>query len=314
MDTRHLNDLWAKAVAVLRPSRRGGGFVADPPEPGTDSDNQTGRRVPLRLAGAVLGVILLLVVLVVSSLNSPLGDKRTPAAKQGTGNQPWWASDDSASPSATPTVQASSGSYLIVGPETGTPSPTATPAPVPVGRGNRVPKPAPGGGASYTGIAGDSCQHDATKGYQEIGRYTDGARGWYSRSSGGWDRDNCDGGFDALPMSGDPNRDDTSAFVVWWFKPPNLRQGTCALSVYIPTGREFADVAGRPAFYNVVPGAGDYRRLAGFRIDQVANRGRWLAAGSFPLRDGQLAVQLVTRGQDPEGEHLAAAQIKAVCR
>jgi len=276
--------------------------------------------VPLRLVAAGTGVVLLLVVLVVSSLDSSPGDPPTPAAKESTdGNQPWWAADnlpESPSPSSS---TPSSDTYLIVGPEAT--SPSASPPPrrpwgTGAGRpgGSPVKQPPPPPVVTYSGIAGDGCRHDSTRGYQEIGRYTDGSRGWYSRSSGAWSGDGCSGSFDALPMSGYADRDDTSAFVVWWFKPTNLRQGSCTISVYIPTGREFQDVAGDPAFYNVVAGQGNYDRVSGFRIDQIQNRGRWLTAGTFALRDGQIAVQMVTRGQDPNGEHLAAGQVRASCR
>jgi hypothetical protein len=273
------------------------------------------RRIPLRLVVAGAAVVLLLVVLVVSSLDSSPGDHPTPVARQGDGgNQPWWAGDEVPTSSVSPTPQASSDTYLIVGPETATPSPTASASP---GRkspgGGTAPKP-PARVVTFTAVAGDGCEHDATRGYQVIGRYTDGERGWYGRSSGGWERDGCSGDFDALPMSGSADRDDTSAYVVWWFKPGNIRQGRCAISVYIPTGREFNDVAGSPAFYNVIAGKSDYDRIAGFRIDQVPNRGRWLFAGTYPMRDGEIAIQLVTRGEDPNGEHLAAAQVRAACR
>jgi hypothetical protein len=284
------------------------------------SDEPLPRRVPLRLAAAGACVVALLVVIVVTSLDSSPGDHPTPAAKESTsGNQPWWAAD---TPPDTPTpspTSPTSDTYLIVGPETTSPSISPTPARPRSGTGGQPAKPpvkqpprAPA--VPFSAVAGDGCPHSSTRGYQEIGRYTDGSRGWYSRSSGGWTGDGCDGSFDALPMSGSATRDDRTAYVVWWFKPANLRQGSCTLSVYIPTGREYQDVAGDPAYYNVVAGEGNYDRISGFAIDQIANRGRWLTAGTFPLRDGQIAVQMVTRGQDPNGEHLAAAQVRASCR
>jgi hypothetical protein len=288
----------------------------------TDPDQPLPRRVPLRLAVAGGVVVLLLVVLVVSSLDSSPGDQPMPAAKDGANaNQPWWAADRLPDPPTPSSTTPSSDTYLIVGPETA--SPSASPSPP---RRTRTNPGVPGNApplrqppprlavATYSAIAGDGCRHDSTRGYQEIGRYTDGSRGWYSRSSGAWTGDGCSGSFDALPMSGSATRDDRSAYVVWWFKPSNLRQGNCTISVYIPTGREFEDVAGDPAYYNVVAGEGSYDRVSGFTVDQIANRGRWLTAGTFPLRDGQIAVQMVTRGQDPNGEHLAAGQVRTSCR
>jgi translation initiation factor IF-2 len=275
-------------------------------------DEESGsRRIPLRLAAAAAGVVLLLTVLVVSSLDSSPGEHQPPATRNG-GDQPWWAGDVGPE-SASPTAQPDSDTYLIVGPETGSPSTSPSPsraaAPPAQPDNNRPPS-----GATFTAVAGDGCPHDGTRGYAEVGRYTDGTRGWYSRSSGGWTGNGCSGSFDALPMSGSATRDATSAFVVWWFKPANFRQGTCEISVYVPTGNDFQDVAGSPAFYNMFVRERDWVRTAGFSIEQIQARGSWVSAGSYPLRDGQITVQMVTRGENPNGEHLAAAQVRASCR
>lgn len=259
----------------------------------------------------MVAVLVLVLVLVVSSLDASPGDQPPPSAGGKDASRPWWANDDS--PSPTPSPARSPHTYLIVGPEgqlsTPTPPPVANPVVNPPPRKRRAAQV-----PTFRAVAGPGCAQGDTQGYRAVGSYTDGDRGWYDRPSGGWERDGCTGRFDALPMSGSPTDDDTSAYSLWWFTPRNLRAGTCALSVFIPTGREAHDVAGKPAFYNVIAGPDDLTRLAGFWIDQVVNRGRWLPAGRYPLRDGQLGVQLMTRGQDPNGEHLAAAQIRAECR
>jgi translation initiation factor IF-2 len=270
------------------------------------------RMVALGTAGGVLiGVLILL------GITEQGGDRRSSTGSQSRGSsaRPWWE-DSSSGPvdlsrSGLPTPPASkkpSKVYLIVGPDApgASKAPSSKPAPAPPSA--RPPS------ATFTAVTGDECPHDATKGYKRIGAYSDGSRGWYGRSSGGWTGDGCQGAFDALPMSGYRDRDDTSAFVVWWFKPAQVRQGSCVISVYIPTSRSSRDVAGAPAFYNVIAGRDDYRRIAGFAINQANNRGQWVNAGSYPLRNGQIGIQLITRGEDPNGEHLAAAQVKAACR
>ncbi len=299
---------------MRNPLTGGGATIVSPETPENSAargDEESGsRRIPFRLVAAAAGVVLLLTVLVVSSLDSSPGDHQPPATRNA-GDQPWWAGDGGPD-SPSPTAQPESDTYLIVGPETASPSaspsPSRPPAAAPAKPGNKP------SGATFTAVAGDGCPHDATRGYAEVGRYTDGSRGWYSRSSGGWTGNGCSGSFDALPMSGFADQDDTSAFVVWWFKPANFRQGTCEISVYVPTGNDFQDVAGSPAFYNMFVRERDWVRTAGFRIEQIQARGSWVPAGSYPLRDGQITVQMVTRGEDPNGEHLAAAQVRASCR
>jgi translation initiation factor IF-2 len=78
------------------------------------------------------------------------------------------------------------------------------------------------------------------------------------------------------------------------------------VSVFVPTGNDPRDVAGRPAHYRVEP-------YGSFTVDQIANRGSWVGAGTFPVRDGRLSVTLLTRGANPDGEHLAAAQVRVSC-
>jgi translation initiation factor IF-2 len=95
--------------------------------------------------------------------------------------------------------------------------------------------------------------------------------------------------------------------VVWSFRTSPVVAGTCQLGVFVPTGNSQQDVAGKPAWYRVSGGGT-------FTVDQVANRGSWVSAGTFPVRDGLLSITLLTRGADPGNEHLAAAQTRISCR
>jgi hypothetical protein len=191
-------------------------------------------------------------------------------------------------------------------PDLGSPAtaPAASPAPRPSSpaRATVAPEPsavavAPQRPASFEGIAGEGCPQSAAR----IGV----TAAWYRKDIGGWTGDGCDGSYWAVPMSGDPQRDDQSS-VLWSFRTGSVRTGRCAVSVFVPTGNDPRDVAGRPAFYRVEPSGS-------FAIDQIANRGSWVSAGTFVVRDGRIAVRMLTRGANPDGEHLAAAQLKVSC-
>jgi translation initiation factor IF-2 len=291
----------------------------------------TGGRVPPRLAAAAAGAALLVSVpLVLTTAGDEPGTSSTAEQSRRSLALPWWEESGSPRPSASmsgTTGDSPSDTYLIVGPvveaspprgaakpRTSAPHRSSAPATPSAPAKTVAPAPRPAPGPTFSALAGKSCPQDASKGYQRIGPYTDGSRGWYSRSSGGWTGDGCGGDFDAVPMSGYADRDDTSAFTVWWFRTGAVRQGSCAISVYVPSSSDWRDVAGNPAYYNVIAGKDDYRRVSGFRIYQTASRGSWVSAGSYPVRDGQIGVQMITRGQDPNQEHLAAGQLKVACR
>jgi hypothetical protein len=84
--------------------------------------------------------------------------------------------------------------------------------------------------------------------------------------------------------------------------------------VYVPRTDSSRDVAGRPATYQIVRGRTDMRVVRSFALDQTKGRGRWITVGRFGISDGQFAVRLVNRGEDPHGEHLGAGQVWASCR
>ncbi|WP_434445700.1 hypothetical protein [Lentzea sp. E54] len=160
---------------------------------------------------------------------------------------------------------------------------------------------APGGTKSFT--TGPGCG-----GYTSVGSYRDGRKGWVDHGDG-----RCGSTFVSIPMSGDPRRDDTSAYAVWTF----AASGTCDVSVHIPNGN-LEEVGGNPTVYSVYDrnGVGG-APMASFAIKQVDKRGQWVSAGKFRA-SGNLTVQLLTRGQDWNGSgptyaHHAASAIKADC-
>ncbi|MYS78679.1 hypothetical protein [Embleya scabrispora] len=195
----------------------------------------------------------------------------------------------------------------------GTPGGSTAKPPVapPAQPGSLAPK------QTFTGTSGYGCANSGTSGFAEVGRYSDGSKGWYTVGSGGWTKDGCNGKFVAVPMSGDKNKDDASARVLWWFDVGAATR-SCRLSVYVPAGSG-RDVGGNPAQYYVLRGKEEDKTGAWydkFTVDQVADKGRWVSAGTFPVSNGRIAVKLVTRGVDwggTTGAHLAAGQVQASC-
>jgi translation initiation factor IF-2 len=199
-------------------------------------------------------------------------------------------------PSAAPSASATPGPLVSV---------AASASPPPAASRSSVPAvPAPQAPATFSAVAGEGCP---TGSFDRIGTYTSGSAGWYRKSQGGWSGDGCSGAYWAVPMSGDPARDEPGSAVVWSFHTSPVVAGNCQLGVFVPTGNSQQDVAGKPAWYRVSGGAT-------FAVDQVANRGSWVSAGTFPVRSGQLSITLLTRGADPGNEHLAAAQTRISCR
>lgn len=174
-------------------------------------------------------------------------------------------------------------------------------------------KPAPPS-ARYVAIEGPGCPGG---GYSEHGAYVNGRTGWYRKGSGGWVGDGCGGAMTAVPMSGQADQDDPTAWVRWSFDLRPVVHGNCAIFVYVPSTDDWRDAAGHPAFYDVAAGSSG-PGIATFTIDQVHSRGTWVAAGPFSVRTAILAVTMHSRGIDwnasgPTNTHLAAAQVQVSC-
>ncbi len=195
-------------------------------------------------------------------------------------------------------------------------APAAGGGPGPAQQPQRQGPPAPPAAAktvSYEGTAGKGC--GGGTGFTGVGAYSDGKAGWVNHGNGG-----CGTSFASIPMSGDANKDDPSAYGLWTFNTGPVTTGTCTVSVFIPNG-DLTAVGGSPSVYRV------YDRFAvekgtpvgTFQVDQVANRGRWVSVGTFRINGAKLAVQLLNRGRDWSGSnktyaHHAAAAVKAKCQ
>nr|CEL16300.1 NLP/P60 protein precursor [Kibdelosporangium sp. MJ126-NF4]CTQ94224.1 NLP/P60 protein precursor [Kibdelosporangium sp. MJ126-NF4] len=186
------------------------------------------------------------------------------------------------------------------------------PPPPPPPANNKPPAPAPPAPAppppppaaartTYSAVAGPGCG-----GFKKIGAYSDGNKGWYDVGSGGWGQDGCSSGFTAVPMFGDRNKDDPTASVLWSFGTGAVSSGSCAVSVFVPSGGK--DSAGAPAFYTVEGGGS-----GSFSINQRDNQGAWVDRGPFRFSGNSIAIRLHTRGEDPNREHLGASAVRVTC-
>ncbi|MFG2194465.1 adhesin [Streptomyces sp. NPDC048639] len=170
---------------------------------------------------------------------------------------------------------------------------------------------------TYTAWAGHGCDAPAGGGHREIGRYSDGVEGWYTVGSGGYDGGSCDGSFSAVPMSGSAIEDRDARVEWWWSVGRASRQ--CSIAVYVPAGGA-RDVGGAPTVYEVGSEPGERASTYGvFTIDQTGNHGRLVDVGTYPVRDGRIAVTMLDRGVDWNAHgltyaHHAAGQMKVTCR
>ncbi|EME62740.1 hypothetical protein [Amycolatopsis decaplanina] len=166
---------------------------------------------------------------------------------------------------------------------------------------------------TYEGMAGRGC--GAGTGFTGVGAYSDGKAGWVNHGDGG-----CGTSFVSMPMSGDANKDDASAYGLWTFNTGPVTAGSCAVSVFVPNG-DVTVAGGSPSVYRVFDRfAVDKGTPVGtFQVDQIGNRGRWVNVGTFRINGAKLAVQLLSRGRDWSGStktyaHHAAAMVKAKCQ
>ncbi len=171
-------------------------------------------------------------------------------------------------------------------------------------------------GPAYSAWAGPGCAGGGR--YEENGRFRDGFDGWYTVNIGGHKGDGCDGRFTAVPMSGSRTKDNDGTATWSWYVGSGYT--TCSVAVVVPKGGRDEDVAGDPTVYQVLADPDDEDSLIKtFQVDQVGLRGRGAVIEKIPVRNQQLTVRLVDRGQDGadgtlDGGHHAAAQMRADCR
>jgi len=172
-----------------------------------------------------------------------------------------------------------------------------------------APPPPPAPAAPFTAVSGWDCGVSGTSyGFDAHGRTS----AWYTVPSGGWAQDGCHGTFEAIPMTGKKATDDASQFAEWWFKPsPAMTQ--CVVTVYVPAAQRRQDSAATAAQFYVLSGQNG-TRLARFVLDETANPGSRPTAGTFPVSQDGIAVELVDRGvAATPPARLAVTQVKVRC-
>jgi hypothetical protein len=162
--------------------------------------------------------------------------------------------------------------------------------------------------SSFTAVSGWDCGSGTDYGFVAQGRTSS----WHTVASGGWAQDGCHGQFESIPMTGSKTTDDPNQYAEWWFTPP-AAMTRCAVSVFRPAAAQRQDSAASAAQFFVLDGLGG-SRLAGFVLNEAADPGSWAAAGSFPVSQNGIAVELVDRGVPAfAGARLAITQVKVVC-
>ncbi|MFJ3700615.1 MULTISPECIES: adhesin [Streptomyces] len=169
----------------------------------------------------------------------------------------------------------------------------------------------------YTGVVGHGCPTPSGGGYKQVNYFSDGTAGWYTRTTGAWTGDGCNGSYAAVPMSGSTSTDGESR-VMWWWRP-GTEARTCQISVFIPHSNTTLYVGGHPSTYHVLVDANDRTtKYSSFTVNQAGLRGQWIGVGTFPVKGSTIGVKLLDRGDDwSDGwgkAHHAAAQMKATCR
>jgi hypothetical protein len=184
--------------------------------------------------------------------------------------------------------------------------PASATSATPIGLGGAAPT--AGAPTSYAAVAGWDCVAAGDHGFEAQGRTS----AWQTVALGGWSRDGCHGTFETIPMTGNATADDPQQTAQWWFTPGS-GVSHCSVGVYVPASDPAQDAGASAAHYSVLAGRGG-TSYADFTVDQSANRGRWVSAGTFPVAGNGLAVQVTDRGVPAHaGDRIAVAQLKVDC-
>ncbi len=169
------------------------------------------------------------------------------------------------------------------------------------------PNPSAAPRSAYGAVTGWDCAAAGDHGFDTQGR----TGGWRTLPSGGWREDGCRGTYVSMPMSGKATADDPGQYARWWFTPSS---GICAVEVFVPdVPGDSPDAAASAAHYTVSGGQGG-APYAEFVVDQTSNRGQWVTAGAFPVRDKSFVVTVTNRGVPRKpGDHIAVSQTRTEC-
>ncbi|WP_306204571.1 hypothetical protein [Actinoplanes sp. RD1] len=154
----------------------------------------------------------------------------------------------------------------------------------------------------FQAVAGWDCQAAGDRGFDARGRTGD----WRTAGTGGWWQDGCHGTAVTLP----PSDEQRGQAATWWFTPGEAIR-TCDLSVYVPkTGSTLVS----KAKYQVMAGASG-TAYASFTVDQGAHAGKWVRAGTYPVRQNQFAVGLDAADASGGGDRarVVFGQVRVTC-
>lgn len=167
-------------------------------------------------------------------------------------------------------------------------------------------------GTSYI-LEGPGCTSPGNW-YNQYTYYTgtnaNGTTGW-STQNGGYSGNGCDGEYMSMPLSGDSSE---TEHVLWKFSTVPVGE-PCTIEVYIPATSDLALAGGDSAQYSYsLDGA---TAETPFEIDQVADRGRWVAEATVQTSTGEVEVRLGNAGADYDSSnwnaHDAVAAVALAC-
>ncbi|GAA3183845.1 MULTISPECIES: hypothetical protein [Streptomyces] len=173
---------------------------------------------------------------------------------------------------------------------------------------------------SFTALAGYGCPSSAeAKIWTKDPNFSQEA-GWLKTNGGGYTGSGCNGQYLSLPMSGSSTKYDATQYVLWKFDYRARIKGdaSCRLAVFVPGNSDLRYVGGHPAKYAVYASDHSGGTPAGsFDVDQVNNRGKWLARGPFKVSGGFVTVKMFNTGIDytssTKDAHDAAGPVQLSC-
>lgn len=189
--------------------------------------------------------------------------------------------------------------------------------PTGTGTGGAASKP-----AMFTAVAGPSCTDGATS-FTEAGFSTSGSAAWTTSATGGYQGDDCAGGYVSLPVSGSANALDGDRYALWTFTlGSGLTHASCLLQTYVPDSSSPASVGGAPAYYYYYGSAyttgSSATPLGDYTVNQTTSLSRWVATDVFTVTSGKVSVRMVDVGTDRGAGAAgivrdAAAQVRLTC-
>jgi hypothetical protein len=171
----------------------------------------------------------------------------------------------------------------------------------------------------FLAVAGPGCQASPGASYTNEGRWdsAEGTASWATRP-GGYAQEGCDGGYEALPVSGDPEQGN-GQYATWTFTPGEAGVA-CELYVHVPDDESPLWISPGEANYQLFSGpAAEGSPVAVFGIDQAGIRGGWVQVTGFTSPTEEFTVQLTNAGtdaladQEHASSHVAASAVRASC-